>query len=195
MRKALAVLGMLILGAAISHAGGLGIYGSYWDTKDADSGYGGGAKLKFETVPNLYLELRGSYFPDLSKDDDGTKVDLRVVPLELGLAYNLPITDKFQPYIGGGGGGFYMDGDIKDDSIGLDGDIDFKIKPGYYAVAGVEFALTESVALFAEAKYTWVEFEVDKITFNDVDLTDDMGGDVTGKLDGLGANAGLMLKW
>lgn len=49
---------------------------------------------------------------------------------------------------------------------------------GYYAVAGIALALSKGTTLFGEAKYTRVELDDAEI-----------------ELDGLGANAGLMVTW
>ena len=62
-------------------------------------------------------------------------------------------------------------------------DIDDEI--GGYVVAGIEIELGEDVAIFGEAKYTWLEIK----KVEEVDL------DENNKLDGFGANAGLMLRW
>ncbi len=56
MRKWVLVLMMVGLCATMaSAAGGLGIFGSYWDTKDLGPGFGGGVKFSGDltTVPIL----------------------------------------------------------------------------------------------------------------------------------------------
>ena len=189
MRMFLVVLGVVLLGVGIASANGLGVFGSYWDTKDADSGWGGGAKLQLEAMPNIYIEARGSYFPDFgdSSDDDPT-VD--VIPVEADAIVKFPLADRFAPYVGGGAGYYMFDvsGNVHDEDSGANISVDIDDEFGWFALAGVEIGLSDQVSLFAEGKYTWLDATM-KAKGDGIDGSEDIC------LDGFGGNAGLILRW
>ena len=192
MKRLLALVFASGLCATAASAGGIGAFGSYWDTKDADSGFGGGAKIRMDVLPVVSIELRGLYFPDLSGSEEGVDFDLRVIPAEAAVVAGMPLLN-INVYAGAGGGGYYMDGTY--DSPSGNGDIDFKIKPGWFVEAGLQVTIFPDVALFAEVVHRWVDFEVDSISADSgPDPAIDFGSE-TGSLDGIGGNAGLLLKW
>ena len=169
----------------MARAGGLGIYGANWSPNDADAGYGAGAKLQFgDTVA---LELRGSYFQDLSDDVDsiGLDVDLEVLPLEVGLVIKIPTDSAITPYIGGGGGYYQMEV-TAENILGHSETIDIDDEIGWYGVGGLEIAISEGVAIFGEAQYRKVEATAQG------DDVDEIEEDVEIDLTGIGFNAGLM---
>ena len=90
MKKLLVMLMVLGLGVSMaSAAGGLGVFGSYWDADDPGPGFGGGVKFKGELVDYLAIELRAScitQFDEWDGDDE-----LFVIPLEAGLLLNFPL--------------------------------------------------------------------------------------------------------
>ena len=185
MRVFLVILGVVLLSSVVaSAAGGLGVFGSYWDTKDADSGWGGGAKLQMEAIPNIFLEVRGSYFPDFG-DSSGDDAKLNIIPAEADAIIKFPVSDQFIPYVGGGGGYYMFDIDNNDSE---DVDITVDDEFGFFALAGLEIGLSEQVSLFAEGKYTWLDVTA-KASGPGVDVSEDAS------MDGFGGNAGLMLKW
>lgn len=163
------IIAVMALGliAQVSMANGLGLFGAYWDTKDADDEIGYGAKLKLDIAPELSLEIRGSYFEFENGDT------LEVIPAEVGLVFHVPMGDQLRLYAGGGAGYYFMDMD--------DADVDDEV--GFYAVAGIEITVAEGIGLFAEAKHTWLEIE----------KVDDLDADI--KLDGIGANVGAIITW
>ncbi|HMP90290.1 MAG TPA: OmpW family outer membrane protein [Kiritimatiellia bacterium] len=163
-----------------AHANGLGFFASYWDTKDAEDEFGIGAKLQFSLDQAITMELRASIF-QFEDSEGGIKVELDVIPLEAGLLFNLAPGAEFNPYIGGGAGYYIMDAEIS--AGGLSSDLDIDNEVGYYAVAGAELKLADNIALFVEAKYTWLKIK--KVE----------GISADAKLDGFGGNAGLIIKW
>lgn len=199
MRRVLAVLAVLALAAtSASAAGGLGLFGSYIDSEDPGTAYGGGLKFKFDLGEPLAFELRGSYITGFEPDDAIGEVlyeDLILIPVEADLVVNLPMGDAATAYVGGGGG-YYVMPEYEID-IAIPGSDEPDVDPddtfGFFAVAGLELNLGESVALFAEAQYRWLEVEGAKLDGEDVDLEDAIGQNV--KFDGLGGNAGLLFKW
>lgn len=58
MKKLLIMLIVVGMSAGVaSAAGGVGVFGSYWDADDPGPGYGGGLKFKAELVDYLAVEL------------------------------------------------------------------------------------------------------------------------------------------
>lgn len=181
MKKKMVATLAFALVAQLSFAGSLGLFGSYWDAKDADDAFGGGVKLKVDMGQAVYLELRGSYFQ--FEDKDGPlKATMDVIPAEAGLIFALvPAHQAFRPYIGGGVGYYFMEGELS--GAGEKVTLDIGDEIGYYAVAGAEFTVSQSISLFIEAKYTWLEIK----------KVEDLDADT--KLDGVGANAGLLISF
>ena len=187
MKKVVAIMA-LVACSTVARAGGLGIYGANWSPNDADAGYGAGAKLQFgDTVA---IELRGSYFQDLSDDVDsvGLDVDLEVIPLEVGLVIKIPTGGAITPYIGGGGGYYKMEVEAEN-ILGQKQTIDIDDEIGWYAVGGLEIAISDGVALFGEAQYRQVEATAQG------DDVDEIEEDVDIDLTGIGFNAGLLFAW
>jgi len=184
MRKFLVVLGVVLLSSMVaSAAGGLGVFGSYWDTKDADSGWGAGAKFQLEVIPNICVEARGTYFPDFGKSS-GDDPKLNVIPAEADAIIKFPISDMLVPYVGGGAGYYMFDIDNNDSAVDISVDDEF----GFFALAGVEVGLSKQVSLFAEGKYTWLDVTA-KASGGGMSESEDAS------MNGFGGNAGLMLKW
>ena len=187
MKKWMWILSVVLMTSAGAQANGLGVYGSYWKTKDADDGFGGGARLNIGLGDILGIDLRGGYFPDLAKDEDPYDLDLRVIPAEAGLTINLPLSEQAIPYVGGGAGYYFIDAKVKGPGVDESADVDNQV--GWYAVAGLQIKLSGQVALFGEGKYTGVEAKAKD------DKMDDLDQDLDFDLSGFGANAGLMLIW
>src|SRR4051794_11522516 len=95
----LALVAAGMLSAAAASAGEFGVYGSYWDTKDAQSGYGGGAKVGFGI-----FELRGTYFNDVTakRVPDRADFKLHAAPIGAGLKFDLTHDTPVTPYLGAG---------------------------------------------------------------------------------------------
>ncbi|HEY8241187.1 MAG TPA: outer membrane beta-barrel protein [Kiritimatiellia bacterium] len=167
----------LCLMTSSSMAGGSGLFGSYWSTEDADAGYGGGIKA-IVGDGRLALELRGTYFGDLTDDVGPADIDLQAIPAEAGLLFTLGETADVVFHIGAGGGYYFLDSD--------QGDIDDEI--GWYASGGLDLKITPNVALFAEAVYRQVEGTAPDDQFEDID------GNVDFSLNGAGVNVGLAFR-
>lgn len=186
MRRTVLFVAAVLTAVSAFAGGGIGIFGTYWDADDTDDpAVGGGVKLKAPLMPNFCLELRGSYlvdFDDLSDEES-------VIPLEAGLAVEFPLAEQLSLYAGGGAGYYIVpEFEVEAPEMGsVDMDLDDEI--GYYAVAGAELKISEYTSIFAEAKYTMVEFDGVKIEDEDFDLDDEF------EMKGLGVNAGLLLLW
>ena len=160
MKKAiLCAVAALALLAGPASATDFSVFGSYWDTKDADEALGAGAKLRL----GRFVELRGTYFSDVTADTEPERFDFEVSAIPIG-----------------GGAGYYM-------LDTTEGDIDDEV--GFYAVLGAEFARQPSgLGFMAEAIYRSMEATV---TEDEDGFPDDIRDDVVFDLDGLGINAGI----
>ena len=169
----------LLSTATPGHAGTFGVFGSYWDTKDADHGFGGGVKGSFDLGEVLQLDLRGTYFNDLIKRADAGDLKLHASPLDVGLSFAFNPGGAVRPYVGGGGSYYLLDsnhGTVSDEV-------------GYYAMGGVEFgSLSTGPHFFAEAIYRDVTGTVKRRAADET--FPDVSGKVKLQLRGVGANAG-----
>jgi hypothetical protein len=174
----LPIMAALALLASPAMAADIGAYGAFWDTEDADQALGVGAKLRFGIV-----ELRGTYFSDVTADTEPESLDFEVsaIPLEAGLAFRFADTARFSPYLGGGAGYYLLDT--------TEGDIDDEV--GYYAVFGTDFTGPAGLGFMVEGIYRNMEASVRG------DLDDDPGvdDDVDIQLGGFGINAGLVWRF
>ena len=173
--------------AAGDGAGGLGVFGSWWDSQDYGALYGGGVRFGAEIFSGLALEARASYLVSEDRDDvvEGRLVstEMELVPLEAAVTWTLDVSDALKPYVGAGAGYYLKNVDWKADDV-ID-DADDKDSVGYFALAGLNVVLG-NVVLFGEAKYNVVQ--------ND-DEWRWQGSDVEQKnsLDGFAANVGIKL--
>jgi hypothetical protein len=179
MRRTLLTLcavAALVLLAGPAKAADVGVFGSYWDTKDADQGYGAGAKVDFAR----FLELRASYFSDVTSNNPVPgrgDFKVRVVPLEGGLVYKFAPNERFTPYLGAGASYLLLDTNR--------GNIDNEL--GWYAVGGADIKTDHGFGVMLEAIYRSVDSTIrDRGTDTTVDTRVDL------QLRGFGANVGLV---
>lgn len=176
---------VMVLGAGMAVANGLGVYGSYWKPEDMENAWGVGAKVQVDVVPSIFVEARVGYFHEMETEDaEDDDPKLNTLPLELAGILKFPV-DQLMPFVGGGVG-YYMF-DVADEPAGVSISVDNKI--GFFAVAGLELALGENASLFGEGKYTWLDGIDVEVKSGGLKVTDE------GDLSGFGANVGLMLKW
>ncbi len=172
----LVALFLLILPAAQA---GIGVFGTWWDSKDYDALYGGGIKLGAEIGAGFGIEARASYLStDLFSDND---VQMDVIPLEAVASWTLEVSEMLKPYIGAGVG--YYVKNLDWDSNDVWDDATSKDSVGYFALAGLNLVFGNAT-VFGEAKYNLVS-EEDEFEWR--------GSDVQEKysLDGLSVNAGV----
>ena len=183
----------------------LGAHLSYWNARDLNDFtlngmLGGGVVGQFRFNPHVALELRLSGFGASDSQDyfiEGKgwyETDLTVVamPMEAGLVAFLPLTDTFELY-GGPGVGFYLfDGEytVEQGPWKATYDIDLDDKGGVYLLLGVRAKLASNMALYAEAKYTWVKSKLDTL-IPPSDYMGTMASDRNIDFSGVSINAGL----
>lgn len=169
----------LALAAGPAMASDFAVFGSYWSTDDAEEAIGGGAKLRFGIV-----ELRGTYFSDVTADTSPERNDfeVQVIPLEAGLAFNFAENERFSPYVGGGAGYYMIDTNI--------GEVDDEV--GWYGVVGTNIGTPGGLSFMAEAIYRNMEATVtDEDDITDPDIDDEVDFD----LSGIGVNVGLVWRF
>jgi hypothetical protein len=168
------------------------IHGSYWETDVAGDAGGGGFVLGLPFNEHIGVDLRATYFEELTDDPLGNAFDsdaevfqdqgIQAMPLEAGLRFTFATGSSFRPYIGGGGSYFLLDSDFGEISDEL----------GYYAVAGATVGDDEGAQFYFEG--TWrkatAEVELDPEDIEDIpDIEIDEHADLD--LDGLGVNVGV----
>jgi len=157
---------------AQAESNGLGFYGGYWNAGDGESVAGPGVRLTAELFPEAVLDFRFSSFDGVVETDDG---DLDVMPLDLGVTVFFPMTDVFSLHLGAGVGYYLASGLGADDEFGLN------------VLGGGEVRIKQS-----DANYGRVDIKLfAEMIYRSVDLDNPDGADV----DGIGANAGLMINW
>ena len=178
MKKWIVLVGLVLFVLPIAQAG-IGVFGTYWDTKDYDDLYGGGVRLGTAIGAGFGLEVRGSYLStDLFGDDDNA---MEVIPLEAAVSWTLDASDMFKPYVGAGIGYYVKNLDFEADDVWDDAKV--KDSVGYFALAGLNL-IFDNATIFGEAKYNLIS-EDDEWQWR--------GSDVREKysLDGLSVNAGV----
>ncbi|HEU5181808.1 MAG TPA: outer membrane beta-barrel protein [Candidatus Polarisedimenticolia bacterium] len=136
--------------AVPAHAGTVGVYGAFWDTDDADSSWGAGARVGFDFLSWLELEFHGTYFPEFGGDVLGSDIDISVIPVDGGLKFKLFPNKPATLYVGAGATYYFLDSD----------DVEIDNETGYYAEAGVEFG-GEHTRLFFEVMWRAMDATID----------------------------------
>ncbi|MEM7479847.1 MAG: outer membrane beta-barrel protein [Acidobacteriota bacterium] len=193
MKKTLLIALTALVGLSFvslpAEAGGISIYGSYWDTEDTGENLGAGIRFGFGLTQAVDIDLRVTYYEetaddpfDLILDGEDPTLDngIQVVPVEAGLRFNLGRPSGLRPYLGAGVSYYLLETDV--------GELDDE--GGYYGVFGFEIGDESGGRFFAEAMYRTVEatVEFDRDDFPDVEIDEDQF-DVD--LGGLAVNAGF----
>lgn len=190
-----AILVALVLGATPAFAGGLSVYGTYWNTDAADEAAGAGVRLGIPLGRVVQLDLGATYYEELvdrpfdalgDVETPFVENGLQVIPVEAGLRLNFAESSRLNPYIGGGATYYFIDSDF--------GNVDDEA--GWYARIGAEFGEPGGSGFFAEAGYRGVEVTVendpsDFDDFDDLDFEEQTDVDLSGAV----VNAGYVWRW
>lgn len=153
-------------------AGSVQAYGSWWDSGDADTSFGGG--LRGTMGDEIALDLGWTYFAgdDISIGAYSGGVNSNAI--DLGLRYTFPM----EIYLGGGGSYYFMDSDIgsTDGTWGL------------YGLVGWSFG-GENIRGFVEGIYRYADTSIDF----DRPVNGSYSYDIS--YDGFGANIGIMFRF
>lgn len=197
MRRILGISLVVLTCAAPAMAGDFQLFGSYWNTSDADNTFGGGLGFGFPLGASPFsLNVNGTYYKQLTDRplhnlfEDNTsqgffqKDSLQVIPVDVTFRYNFPTGGNVQPWIGAGATYFFLDSSRKG--------VDINDETGWNASAGALFGGQGPGAKFyAEAIYRNTKATVRRTNSDTVSLVDH----VNLNLDGLGANAGFVWRW
>ena len=175
VKRVVTLLAILMLFSAPSWAGSFSLFGSYWNSKDADASWGAGARVGFNLTKMLEMEFHGSYYPDF-KDDEfpGQSFDLTAIPVDGGLKFNFAPDSALNPFVGAGVTYYFLSTSP--------GSVDNQT--GVYLDAGVDMGDKDGARFFAEVMWRKVDTSVSFGAFDE---------DV--KFDGLGLNAGATWRW
>ena len=144
MRRILIVTAVVCLLSTSAWAGGFALFGSYWETSDADEAIGGGGRLSFGQ--GLSVDLGFTYYRETdgpSLEGRGEDYDLQVMPFDLGVRYLFDLDGIFDPYLGAGVSYFIIDAE----SVRTDDEL------GYYGQVGFELTLHRNMNLMVEVMY------------------------------------------
>lgn len=161
--------------AASAHFG-IGVATGGWLTPDCEPLKGffdyGTLRLEADFFPYAGLEARVSCFSGRGRESaghgwKGCDFDLDILALEAGPFLKLPL-DPIALYGGGGVGAYLSDGSLEVREGGLKHSLDFGFGSdiGAYAFGGVQFFVTDNASIFAEARYTWLDVEMDTEWWN-----------------------------
>lgn len=186
MKRLLVVLGLSALTAAPSFAGGVGVFGTWWNTDDLGDEAGLGLEFDIPMSPRVDLQLRGSYYDQLETEIDGRSVTVRATPLDLGVAWHfLEPSSRVRPRVEGGLTYFSLASDI--DDVGVDsGRIDDEL--GYYGGAGLDVRLGGEWAVYGDALYRSGKAEIAGEGLHDLSVSDF-------DLNGVSLHLGIKLIW
>lgn len=180
--KAVKLVGLCLcligLGGMALADSGLGVFGAYWNTDDADEGFGLGAKLNLGADP-VYFVARGTFYRDLLDDDEAGDLDLQAIPVDAGLEFGGELSESLRLFAGGGVTYCFLE---------LDGVNELDDEVGWYVNGGLEIRLSARLSLFGEVIWRGIEGTVE-----DDDL-DEITGDVDLDLSGLGGHVGLVFR-
>lgn len=180
------------LAPASTRAADLSLFGSFWDTDVAGDAAGGGFGLGFPLNEVFAIELRGTYFEELSDDPFENAFDsdapifqnkgIQVLPVDAGVRLSFAPRAWARPYVGGGVSYFLLDSDF--------GDIDDEL--GFYVALGSRFGDGQGADLFVEGIYrkATAQLTFDPEDFDDLDDLD-IDEEVDLDLDGFGINLGV----
>lgn len=195
MRKIILMAAVASLLAAPAFAGGFSVYGSYWNTDQVDEALGGGVRLGIPLGSVLQLDVGATYYEELvdrpfdalgEVETPFVENGLQVVPIEVGLRFNLGENRRFNPYIGGGATYYLIDSDF--------GEVDDEA--GWYARLGAELGAVTGNGFFVEAGYRDVEATVendpaDFEDFDDLEFEEKVAVDLAGPT----VHAGYVWRW
>jgi len=186
MKKCVCIAAVLSVFAVASYAGGFSVggHGAYTVGGDIESEeFGYGAQVGIDLVENVSLELSGTMFSDEVEDDEFGGLDIDTTHIALSVRFDIPVTEALAVYVGGGASYNMIDVDAPSiESLiatamdpaeaaaydafvaaggtlsgGVDVDVDDSF--GYHACAGISLALSDSVELFGEYRFTWMDIE------------------------------------
>ena len=162
---------------------GIGIRTSYIDIQDdnnavtvfdgsvdveADETYAIGVNLTYYVCRWFSMELHGEYTDDTDIElrnqfGSGKVGEYKQIPVLLTARFHWSVSERFAPYAGGGIGYYFNDFDPDEGALGVLAGTDIGVDDslGYHVAVGIEYLLTDHIALNFDAQYRWVEVDYD----------------------------------
>jgi hypothetical protein len=181
-----------LVGGAPVHATDFTLFGSYWDTDVAGDAAGGGVSLGIPFNEMLALELRATYYEELTDDplenifdsDDPVfqEVGIQALPLEAGLRLSFAEGATFRPHVMGGVSYYLLDSDF--------GEIGDEV--GWFGAVGATIGDGDGAEFYVEGLYRKAEAEIE-LDPDDLEDIDDLeiGENAQFDMDGFGVNLGV----
>ena len=195
MKKWMSVCLLLSVAGVARADNAWAVYGSYWNAGDWGGVPGVGTRLMPELAPYLFLDVKGTWYNELSIQQDAARITANVIPIDVGLLLTTDVMPELALYGGAGVSYYLLSGNV---AVGDLSTTSYSTKNIYggYGLAGFEVTLARDLleihasrfTLFAEAFYRYAPV-------NNLSLDNDLTYDYSGSLGGPGANAGFMLRW
>jgi len=169
------LVAILMLFSAPIWAGSFSLFGSWWNSKDADASWGAGARAGFDLAKMLELEFRGTYYPAFKNDEfPGESFDLTAIPVDGGLKVNFLPDKTVNPFVGAGISYYFLSIDP--------GEVDDQL--GVYLSTGLDIGARDGARFFADLMWRKVDTSLKFGAFDE---------DV--RFDGISLNAGATWRW
>jgi opacity protein-like surface antigen len=122
-----------------------------------------GAQTEFSIAPNISIELAASRFSDEYSSADAT-LDQDLTTVGLSALYRTPLAPELNGYALAG-----LDYNMAEidavvtplNGIQMDADVDVDDAVGFHVGFGIDITVQDHVVLFAEYRYTMVEFDAE----------------------------------
>jgi hypothetical protein len=181
--------GSCLFGGRESRGSDIGVFGSYYATRDTGDALGAGVKWGITLVKPLTFDIRGTYYRDISDRNvslNGNNLfdfKIRDIPVEEGLTFHFAPDKPVNPFLGGGAGYHFLSsnaGRLNDEW-------------GYYANGVVVFGKeAKGTHFFLEGMYREIKGQIRRgDSIEDTVLTRNI--DI--QLRGYAVNAGAQWEW
>lgn len=154
------LLAALAAGPAVA-GGSIGLMIAAWDTQDADTDNGLGAKVDFDIGGPFAVTVRYADFDGFTALAAGRLLELQAAPLDLGVVYNFESQPRINPYVGAGLTSTNFDARVVASPLPRQERVRLSDEPGWFAVGGLEVKVSNRLAVFGEALYRQTKAEVE----------------------------------
>jgi opacity protein-like surface antigen len=211
MKKTL-ILALLVafaftLAAQATSVFSLGVEGRIWKPdelktlNDNDTMAGGALRMLIGFSPYVALDISGGAM--ISREEvtfnygngyrEKYDVDIDVYPVTAGLLARIPLLSCLDLTAGGGAGYYWLKGEVSDHydrhrHHHRSEDYDIGDDLGFYAVAGLDWAIVPAISIYGEVRYDWITIDY-KDEFKAYAEEEGEGKDIC--LSGIGGAVGL----
>ena len=134
------------------------------DSEKFGRGFIWGGDIRIGLTDIIFIKLDGGYWTgsvvgDRDKLDEGVfgreKIRIRLIPLSLSWMYYIPLGLPFSPYLGGGGGIYFIGQEWTRASKKWSGDA---TQFGSHILLGMDVAITDKLSLSGEYRYIFGDY-------------------------------------